>query len=43
MCKNNTKKSGKMCKIDIEKPEKTLIIFDEIQECPEALNALKYF
>lgn len=21
----------------------TLIIFDEIQECPEALNALKYF
>ena len=24
-------------------PEKTLIIFDEIQECEEALNALKYF
>ena len=24
-------------------PEKTLIIFDEIQECPSALNALKYF
>jgi hypothetical protein len=24
-------------------PEKTLILFDEIQECPEALNALKYF
>ena len=24
-------------------PKKTLIIFDEIQECPEALNALKYF
>ena len=24
-------------------PERTLIIFDEIQECPEALNALKYF
>ena len=24
-------------------PEKTLIIFDEIQECPEALNTLKYF
>ena len=23
-------------------PEKTLVIFDEIQECPEALNALKY-
>ena len=23
--------------------EKTLIIFDEIQECPDALNALKYF
>ena len=25
------------------KPGKTLIIFDEIQECPEALNTLKYF
>lgn len=25
------------------KPGKTLIIFDEIQECPEALNSLKYF
>ena len=24
-------------------PEKTLILFDEVQECPEALNALKYF
>lgn len=24
-------------------PEETLIIFDEIQECEEALNALKYF
>lgn len=24
-------------------PYKTLIIFDEIQECPEALNTLKYF
>lgn len=24
-------------------PERTLIIFDEIQECNEALNALKYF
>lgn len=24
-------------------PEKTLIIFDEIQACPEALNSLKYF
>lgn len=24
-------------------PVKTLIIFDEIQECPEALNSLKYF
>ena len=24
-------------------PEKTLIFFDEIQECKEALNALKYF
>ena len=25
------------------KPNETLIIFDEIQECPEALGALKYF
>jgi len=25
------------------KPKKTLIIFDEIQECPDALNSLKYF
>ena len=24
-------------------PKETLIIFDEIQECPEALNSLKYF
>ena len=24
-------------------PEKTLIVFDEIQECEEALNSLKYF
>ena len=24
-------------------PGETLIIFDEIQECPEALNSLKYF
>lgn len=24
-------------------PKKTLIIFDEVQECPEALNSLKYF
>ena len=24
-------------------PGKTLIIFDEIQECPNALNSLKYF
>ncbi len=24
-------------------PEHTLIIFDEIQECPDALNTLKYF
>ena len=24
-------------------PETTLIIFDEVQECPEALNTLKYF
>jgi predicted AAA+ superfamily ATPase len=25
------------------KPHETLTIFDEIQECPQALNALKYF
>ncbi len=24
-------------------PQKTLIIFDEIQDCPEVINALKYF
>ena len=24
-------------------PEKHLILFDEVQECPEALNSLKYF
>jgi predicted AAA+ superfamily ATPase len=24
-------------------PEKTLIIFDEVQDCPAAINALKYF
>ena len=24
-------------------PENTLIIFDEVQECPDALNSLKYF
>lgn len=28
--------------VDIE-PRQTLIIFDEIQECPKALNSLKYF
>ncbi len=26
-----------------DKPQDTLIIFDEIQECPNALNTLKYF
>ena len=25
------------------KPKQSLIIFDEIQECPTALNSLKYF
>ena len=25
------------------RPEQTLIIFDEVQECPRALTALKYF
>ena len=24
-------------------PEKTLIIFDEIQDCPKVINSLKYF
>ena len=28
---------------DVIKPENTLIIFDEVQECPNALNSLKYF
>lgn len=28
------------CKIN---PENTLLIFDEIQACPNALNSLKYF
>lgn len=28
--------------VDIE-PHNTLLIFDEIQECPKALNSLKYF
>ena len=31
-----------VCKTTIL-PGKTLIIFDEIQECPDALNSLKYF
>ncbi len=31
-----------LCGFKIEKG-KTLIFFDEIQECPEALNSLKYF
>lgn len=29
--------------IDQKKPENTLIVFDEIQECPNALGTLKYF
>ena len=29
--------------ISIDTPEGTLIVFDEIQECPNALNTLKYF
>ena len=29
--------------ISIDSPEDTLIVFDEIQECPNALNTLKYF
>lgn len=24
-------------------PHKTLLVFDEVQECPKALNSLKYF
>lgn len=24
-------------------PEKTLIIFDEIQDCPNVINSMKYF
>lgn len=30
-------------RINFDRPEDTLIIFDEIQECPNALNTLKYF
>lgn len=30
-------------RINLSKPENTLIVFDEIQECPNALNTLKYF
>ncbi|MDX9871681.1 MAG: ATP-binding protein [Clostridia bacterium] len=33
--------SGQVIKRD--SPEDTLIVFDEIQECPNALNTLKYF
>jgi predicted AAA+ superfamily ATPase len=33
--------SGEVIKRD--SPEDTLIVFDEIQECPNALNTLKYF
>lgn len=29
--------------ISIDTPEETLIVFDEIQECPNAINTLKYF
>lgn len=32
-----------MLKGDKIEPDKHLIIFDEVQECPEALNSLKYF
>lgn len=28
---------------DMILPTRTLIIFDEIQECPATLNSLKYF
>ena len=28
--------------VDIQ-PGETLLVFDEIQECPKALNSLKYF
>jgi len=33
--------SGEFVRVD--RPEDTLIVFDEIQECPNALNTLKYF
>ena len=32
-----------MASSQIIKPSETLIIFDEIQQCPDALNTLKYF
>lgn len=25
------------------KPEKTLVIFDEVQDCPKVINSMKYF
>lgn len=40
--KNIIKKLQIFFAVTIE-PGKTLIIFDEVQECPEALNSLKYF
>ena len=43
--KNPERIIGLLSMISGEKilPYKTLIIFDEIQECPDALNSLKYF
>ena len=38
----STKDLSALTGVDI-KPGKTLIIIDEIQECPKALNSLKYF
>lgn len=38
---NLTMASGQVIKQD--NPQGTLIVFDEIQECPNALNTLKYF
>ena len=45
-CLNGIKQLIKILRIHTEveiAPHNTLIIFDEIQECPKALNSLKYF
>ena len=33
--------AGKLVRRSV--PEKTLIIFDEVQDCPKVINSMKYF